>query len=234
MPLRLDRIVIAVHDLDTAIADYGELGFDVRRPWSDAGRDMCGALVPLADGACLELVAWTAPAPLARWWRMLQEHGEGAIDVALSPSISGADLRRRGGLHHPNGALGIASVALAVPDLEPVLARYRALLDPGVQQNGTTPIGSSFEVRGAGLRMAVVQLGATALVLSAPAQVRQRAGRGWTGVHGLVLRVAGLAERAQPPLSLAHGVHIDYEPCLVATPRAPRFRSTDRWDGVGG
>ena len=67
--LGLDHIVIAVADLDTAIADFRSLGFTVQPGGRHPGRTSHNALIVFADGAYFELIAWTAPAPqeLAGW-----------------------------------------------------------------------------------------------------------------------------------------------------------------------
>ncbi|MFC5607716.1 VOC family protein [Variovorax soli] len=85
MTLALDHIVIAVHDLEQTMADYGALGFTVLRGGDHPGRSTHNALVVFADGSYLELIAWRAPAPQERWWQLLQRHGEGIVDYALLP-----------------------------------------------------------------------------------------------------------------------------------------------------
>ena len=63
MALPLDHIVIAVHDLDAAVADYRALGFQVAIGGRHPGRTSHNALVVFADGAYLEIIAWTARRP---------------------------------------------------------------------------------------------------------------------------------------------------------------------------
>ena len=99
MPFALDHIVIAVTDLEAAVANYGALGFQVLAGGQHPGRTSHNALVVFADGAYLELIAWQAPAPEERWWRTLQGHGEGLVDFALLPQSTVqalADARARG------------------------------------------------------------------------------------------------------------------------------------------
>jgi catechol 2,3-dioxygenase-like lactoylglutathione lyase family enzyme len=86
----LDHVVIAVHDLDAAIADYTALGFTVRPGGAHPGRATHNALVVFADGSYFELIAWKKPAPDERWWQLLQRHGEGIVDFALLPHDTGA------------------------------------------------------------------------------------------------------------------------------------------------
>jgi len=90
MSLPLDHIVIAVRELETAIADYTALGFNVQRGGDHPGRATHNALVVFADGSYFELIAWKAPAPEERWWQLLQRHGEGIVDFALLPRDTAA------------------------------------------------------------------------------------------------------------------------------------------------
>ena len=107
MPLALDHIVIAVADLDRAMADYRALGFQVLPGGQHPGRTSHNALVVFADGAYLELIAWRAPAPEERWYRTLSAHGEGLVDYALLPADTAQALAqaRARGLHTLTGPL---------------------------------------------------------------------------------------------------------------------------------
>ncbi|MEK7346620.1 MAG: VOC family protein [Pseudomonadota bacterium] len=103
---QLDHVVLAVHDLTRASEDFRNLGFSVTPGGRHPGRTSHNALVVFADGAYLELIAWSAPAPEERWWRSLQAHGEGWVDHALLPSAVGpaltaAQARGLGGLRGP-------------------------------------------------------------------------------------------------------------------------------------
>ena len=80
----LDHVVIAVHDLPQAMADYCQLGFQVLPGGKHPGRESSNALIVFADGAYLELIAWAAPND-ERWYKTLQTHGEGLMDFALLP-----------------------------------------------------------------------------------------------------------------------------------------------------
>lgn len=100
---------------------------------------------------------------------------------------------------HPNGALGVASLAIAVRDLDATLKRYRALL--GVATAFETPhVGQPVVLPGSGLRVAVIALGGSSLIFASPylqasaaptahgsdALAHQLASRG-EGPYGLVL-----------------------------------------------
>ena len=86
MSLPLDHIVIAVHDLQQAIADYRSLGFTVTPGGDHPGRATHNALVVFQDGAYFELIAWKAPEAIHPWWPKLDRFGPGIVDFALLPS----------------------------------------------------------------------------------------------------------------------------------------------------
>ncbi|MGJ7527242.1 VOC family protein [Variovorax sp. GB1P17] len=242
MPLTLDHIVIAVHDLERSIADYGALGFHVLRGGDHPGRSTHNALVVFGDGSYFELIAWRQPSPNERWWQLLQRHGEGIVDFALLPrdtAITVADAKARGltlegpldggrvrpdgerlrwqtarassadlpflcgdltpralrvpegeARVHANGALGVASLAIAVRDLDATLARYRALLGI-VPDDADTHIGEPVAVPGSNLRVAVIALGGSVLVLSSP---RENASAPQEGSGTLTQRIAARGE----------------------------------------
>jgi len=104
MTLPLDHIVIAVHDLDAAIADYRRLGFTVTPGGEHPGRATHNALVVFQDGAYFELIAWKAPEPAHAWWPQLQAFGPGTVDFALLPRTTPqvvAQALVRGLAYHP-------------------------------------------------------------------------------------------------------------------------------------
>lgn len=131
MALPLDHIVIAVQDLEAAVADYRALGFQVVIGGRHPGRTSHNALVVFADGAYLEIIAWTSPAPEERWYCTLRDHGEGLVDFALLPGSTSqalAEARGRGldtlvgpvdgGRVRPDGAQLLWQTARhATPDL---------------------------------------------------------------------------------------------------------------------
>lgn len=93
MSFRLDHIVIAVDDLDQAVADYGRLGFTVIRGGEHANGVTHNVLVVLGDGSYLELIAWKRPDPGNRWSEVYHAAGEGFLDHALLPGDIEADVR---------------------------------------------------------------------------------------------------------------------------------------------
>jgi catechol 2,3-dioxygenase-like lactoylglutathione lyase family enzyme len=81
MLLGLDHLVVAVPELDTAIASYTELGFTVVR----GGRHPVGtenALIAFADGSYIELIAFAERAEHLPWWHALQRGG-GLVDFCM-------------------------------------------------------------------------------------------------------------------------------------------------------
>lgn len=121
---------------------------------------------------------------------------------------------------HANGALGVSSLAVAVFDLDASLVRWRALL-------GDAAVGQAVAVPGGDARIAVIQLGSTALILSSP-----RAGKGETtsslarhlatrgeGAYALVLRTEDTRQGgAVLDVTRTHGAAIEFE--LASTSNA--------------
>ena len=80
----IDHVVIVVNDLAAATADYAALGFTVTPGGTHADGQTHNALVALADGAYLELIAFLQPEKpsVHYWWPRLAE-GEGIEDFCL-------------------------------------------------------------------------------------------------------------------------------------------------------
>ncbi len=77
----IDHIVIVLRDLDAAVKSYEQLGFTV----VPGGRHPVGthnALISLADGAYIELIAFYEGNPDHRWWAPLQRGG-GLVDFCM-------------------------------------------------------------------------------------------------------------------------------------------------------
>jgi len=271
--LRLDHIVIAVHDLEATIADYTALGFSVQRGGDHPGRSTHNALVVFADASYLELIAWKTPAPQERWWQILHKRGEGIVDFALLPSNTGEAVAQAAGrglvlegpldggrvrpdgeqlrwqtarptTHdlpflcgditpralrvpegevrvHANGATGVASLVVAVQDLDASLLRYQALL--GHDQATHVGRGVTLPVRHE--RLALIALGDSTLVLSSTRAASQEEPVDWDGgdpvrhrlaAHGegpfsLTLRTTRADVAATPALARTHGASIQFE-----------------------
>lgn len=80
----IDHIVIAVRDLETAIADYSDLEFTVVRGGRHPGLKTHNALVAFADGCYLELIAFIGPpAGRGHWWYEALQRGGGLTDFCV-------------------------------------------------------------------------------------------------------------------------------------------------------
>lgn len=107
---------------------------------------------------------------------------------------------------HPNGATGVARLEIAVHDLQASLARWRALLGPGVN------IGPVHTAADGSARQIALQLGRTELVLAAPAQAscdlaHRLATRG-EGPYAVVLAVPQQAAAQALDGAATHGARI--------------------------
>lgn len=97
--MQLDHLVIAVHDLESAMRRHREQGYNVVVGGKHPGRLSHNALVVFEDGSYFELITWSADAPAEAWWHILQQQGEGLIDFALLPSSTAqvvSDAQARG------------------------------------------------------------------------------------------------------------------------------------------
>jgi catechol 2,3-dioxygenase-like lactoylglutathione lyase family enzyme len=91
----IDHLVILVDKLDAAVADYARLGFTITPGGEHRSGGTHNALVILADGSYLELIAFKHPAEPSPspWWPLLA-YGEGLIDFALLSDSLATDLAR--------------------------------------------------------------------------------------------------------------------------------------------
>ncbi len=92
-PLRFDHIIIAVRDLDAAIADYATLGFAVYYGGKHTHKATHNGLISLADGSYLELLAPVDPNDVDGTIASLAE-GEGFAGYALLSHDMAADAAR--------------------------------------------------------------------------------------------------------------------------------------------
>jgi hypothetical protein len=90
----IDHIVIVVNDLEQSAKDYGNLGFTV----VPGGKHPVGshnALISLADGSYMEIIAFYREAPDHRWWDPLQK-GERLVDFCMqTDDLKGDTLKLR-------------------------------------------------------------------------------------------------------------------------------------------
>lgn len=104
MALHLDHVVVLVDDLEEAVRDYGELGFNV----SPGGRHDNGvthnALIPFDDNSYIELLAFTkglgamgelrpSEATFLHRVKVRGAAGEGLVDYALRSDVLMQDIR---------------------------------------------------------------------------------------------------------------------------------------------
>ena len=61
--LELDHIIVTVDNLNEAIEDYKSLGFRVMYGGKHASGTTHNALIPMSDGAYIELIALTGEEP---------------------------------------------------------------------------------------------------------------------------------------------------------------------------
>ncbi|HEV2527121.1 MAG TPA: VOC family protein [Thermomicrobiales bacterium] len=103
MITQIDHIVIGVHDLDQAIADYSMLGFTVVPGGTHAGGQTHNALIGFQDGSYFELIAFVDPSRPAdhRWWGPIAA-GEGTIDFAVATDDAAAEASRMAEAGLPN------------------------------------------------------------------------------------------------------------------------------------
>lgn len=93
----IDHVVIAVEELETAIASYSRAGFTVVR----GGKHPIGthnALIAFADGSYFELLAFLKP-NTGHPWQTALEHGGGLVDFCMRTDDLAADaesMRRAG------------------------------------------------------------------------------------------------------------------------------------------
>jgi catechol 2,3-dioxygenase-like lactoylglutathione lyase family enzyme len=98
----IDHVVVLVKNLDQAVADYKQLGFNVAPGGEHTDGATHNALIAFADGSYIELIAFKREAPEHRWWRHTRNivrNGEGLIDFALLPTDIANDIaaaRQRG------------------------------------------------------------------------------------------------------------------------------------------
>lgn len=175
MPGSIDHVVIAVGDLDRAVADFAAAGFTVTPGGEHRGGATHNALVCFADGAYLELIAIKDPAKgAAHPWFAGMERGDGAVAFALladeldelATRLAAAGLAvspvREGGRERPDGLVlvwRVFSIESTPPAPLPFLitdVTPRNLRVPAGEATGH-PVG---EARLDGITIAVANLAA--------------------------------------------------------------------------
>lgn len=86
----IDHLVVAVADLEKAVASYTDLGFTVVPGGRHTGIGTYNALIAFQDGSYIELIAFYEPRPDHRWWGALQKGG-GLVDYCMQTDDLGGD-----------------------------------------------------------------------------------------------------------------------------------------------
>ena len=86
----IDHLVVVVPELGEAVRRYQGLGF-APVPGGRHPHGTHNALIALADGAYLELIAFWEPTPAHRWWAPLQAGG-GLVDLCLATNDLASDV----------------------------------------------------------------------------------------------------------------------------------------------
>ncbi|MGC1676180.1 MAG: VOC family protein [Candidatus Binataceae bacterium] len=214
----IDHVVIAVADLDSAIASYAQAGFTVVR----GGKHNIGthnALIAFADGSYIELIAFLNPVPGHPWFKAL-ELGGGVTDFCMRTDDLEADVAA---LRSAGAAIGDPTAmtrdrpdgfrlswVLAIPQPPysgqlPFMIRDETPRDERVPRERSHRNGASAILR---VTVAVENPGATsryyARVLGRPAAPRQRLDLDASGVAFAIgsYQVELVAPRSeQSPLS---------------------------------
>ncbi|MBI4587835.1 MAG: VOC family protein [Candidatus Rokubacteria bacterium] len=86
----IDHVVIMLRELEPGIQSYRELGFAVM-PGGVHPVGTHNALIALADGAYIELIAFRTPNDKHRWWNAMQKGG-GLIDFCMQTDDLAGDI----------------------------------------------------------------------------------------------------------------------------------------------
>src|SRR5216683_1921903 len=149
MAFALDHVVIAVDDLDRAVADYQSLGFTVYPGGVHHGGVSHNALIVFEDASYFEIIAYRqaararglnleGPTPGGRLrldgvrldWQIVRPT---TTDLPFwCGDVTPRKLRVPEGAvrHHANGVIGISRVRILVSDAVTSTERYRALVGP--------------------------------------------------------------------------------------------------------
>ncbi len=92
MATGIDHVVIAVNELDRAVADYTSAGFTVTPGGEHTNGITRNALIAFTAGAYIELIAWRDPDGSV--WASRLQAGEGFVDYALRTADLDAEVAR--------------------------------------------------------------------------------------------------------------------------------------------
>lgn len=105
----IDHIVIPVRELEVAMLDYSDLGFEVVQGGRHSGLNTHNALIAFADGCYFELIALLGPLDRPHWWFEALRRGGGLTDFCVQTDNLEADtaeLRRGGATIEPPFRMG--------------------------------------------------------------------------------------------------------------------------------
>ncbi len=210
MITQIDHVVIGVHDLDQAVADYGMLGFTVVPGGTHTGGQTHNALIGFGDGSYFELIAFVDPSRPAdhRWWGPIAA-GEGTIDYAVATDDAARVASRSAGagLAHDGPVDG----GRARPDGQQVGWRNLVVL-------GADEAGGPFVIEDTTPRELRVPGGASA----------QHAG-GYQGIAGLTIAVPDLQASRRFYAALLGDDGAEIEPSVSGSGAAHRFTLASHW-----
>lgn len=220
MALPLDHVVIAVRDMERTVADYKALGFTVVPGGEHTHGASHNALIVFADGAYIELIAFRRPNPEFRWWRVLDQGGDGLVDFALLPGDIAADVAAAkarglglegptdGGRVRPDGErLEWRTARAATSDLPflcgDVTPRRLRVPEGDVRRHANGALGiAGIEVAVADPAASAMRYGALLGVAATPdAPIELGEGQS-VGLVGPDRAAAALADRGEGPVSL--------------------------------
>jgi hypothetical protein len=196
---KLDHVIIAVDDLDTAVADYRALGFTTIYGGRHANTATHNALICFQDGSYLELLAPTGEPPLPGMadFSPLLANGEGLAGYALLSHDLIADaeaLRARGAqvgdvadgrrkrtdgiaLQWRTANIDGGKSPFLIEDVTPRNLRVPDDLNTITHPNGVTGIarleGADFEGMRGNLRLTALILAAPTLIAFDPAKTHR-------------------------------------------------------------
>ena len=210
MITQIDHVVIGVHDLDQAVADYGMLGFTVVPGGTHTGGETHNALIGFQDGSYFEVIAFVNPSRPAdhRWWGPIAA-GEGTIDFAVATDDAAAEARRIASAGLPND--GPVDGGRVRPDGQQV--GWRNLVLPGADE-----AGGPFVIEDTTARDLRVPGGPAA----------QHAG-GFQGIAGLTIAVEDLLASRRFYAALLGDDGTAIEPSVSGSGSAHRFIVGSHW-----
>lgn len=231
--LALDHVIVAVEDLEPAVASYRKTGFTIK-PGRPHQNGLFNAHIKFFEGTQLELMSVPGPPTdvIARGYHEFLRDGEGGAFVAFRASDDNVlQVSRRAGVR----ADSLGSAYVIFPDLPRIFVlrpgRSR-ITDPDsilTHANGAVGIAEAWLEADEGLADLLLALGARDCGPTKPPRVAGTAARGRAFavangrvvllqtadarrplVRGVVLRTSGAVPSAAVSADRAHGVWIGF------------------------